>query len=495
MEHKAFARYFVSLTNRTDEEALVDEEHIVRDRKTFTKQMLRSFLKNTVAREAWTGAPWLVKLKLANEYRINTEIPHHLRYEQQVAQRKTNLTLKKGDYYDGTSGIISSFFAPQNRLPELKPKSHKSKNSQFNQFQRALANDPTFRFDREMLPMNEAQSIQFVNQTPNFPPIASRGQPKPPPMPPVKYPIEDLEVPLLPGTLHRPEMKYLAQDPPLPQKPSEGVGSGILMESVGPLLETWNTLNVYCEVYLLDSFTFDDYLEALQFKSDHVHCELLAEIHCAVLKKLVNDEKDLNGQVQVTLPVAPQEDSEGDESAHDRSTLPTPTPEPIPEPEIMTRTTRSSMAKNEAAEIKASAAIDTKLHRAAEVDQSVRGYGWRFRLRKRDFKDGRWVVIIVGLLNLLAVNERRRLKYEPKYDQRCDRILAKLAPLNMEPTEETAISQYASLNINLRVQILQVICMLSLETQAIRGYMEDCTLQMTQFRKEKIEQQRARKAA
>ena len=488
MERKAFARYFVSLIGRPDEEALVDEEHITRDRKTFTKQMLRSFLRNSVHRDAWTGAPWLVKVKLAHEYRINTDIPMHLRYEHQVAQRKVNLNLKKGDY-DGPT--ILSFFSGHGRLPELKPKSHKSKNSQqdagrsrqeqFLEYQRALAGKAGFGFDHGMPITSEAQFIQYFNQHPGYPLIAAKGIPKPPPPPPVKYPIEDLEIPPARNRPHRPELRFLTRERPPPYAQSlERTDNEILMSSVGPLLETWDTLNVYCEVFLLDSFTFDDYIEALQFKSEVVQCELLAEIHCAVLKRLVNDEKDLNGQVQVVLPVAAQEDSEEEESHED-------TNPPMPEPEIKPRTTRSSLAKSEAAEAKAAAAIDVKLHRAAEIDQSTRGYDWRSRLRKRDFKDGRWIVIIIGLLNLLTANPRLR--------KTCDEILAKLAPLNMPPSQETAISQYTRLDINSRVMILQILCMLSLETQAIRSYMEECTALMTQVRKEKIDQQRIRKTA
>ena len=433
----------------------------------------------------------MVKPRIAGEYRISTEIPIHLRYEHQVAQRKANLTMKKGDY-DGT---ILSFFSPQTRLPELKPKSHKSKNSQhdvarsrqeqFLDYQRALAGNPAFGFGRGIPVTNEAQYIQFVTQNPGFTSIAAKGQPKPPPPPTIKYPIEDLEVPPSRDSLRRPALKFLSQDTPSLDQPSDGAGNGISMESVGPLLETWDTLNVYCEVFQLDSFTFDDYVQALQFTSEDVQCELLVEIHCAVLKKLVNGEHDKNGQVQITLPVALQEESEEDESVHNSSTLQSPTPEPEVKP--IGRTTRSSLAKSEAAEIKTVSMVDAKQHRAGEIDQSTRGYDWRFRLRKRDFRNGKWIVIVVGLLNLLTAN--------PRLKKNCDEVLARLAPLEKNPTEEAAISQYASLDINLRVKILQILCMLSLETKAIRGYMEDCSYQMTDFRKEKIEQQRARKAA
>ena len=499
-ERKAFARYFVCLADRPSEEALVDEEHVVRDRKTFTKQRLRSFLKNTVSREAWTGAPWIVKAKIADEYRINTEIPNHLRYENQVAQRKANVSQKRGEF-DGT---LLNFYPPPGRLPELKAKGQKAKNAQiaqnaqlearsrqdhFIEYQRALAGNPAFgKIEQTARPV---QFTQFYNGQPGFAvngyhPIAAKGQPKPQPPPTPKYPIEDLEIPPARDNTVRPAMKFLSQDKPSPEKPPSDGRGGILMESVGDLLETWNTLNVYCEVFQIDSFTFDDYVEALQLTSEEVQCELLVEVHCAVLKKLVNDVNDKNGQVQVSLPEPAQPEGEEESSNHDSSNAHTPTPEPEVKPSR--RTTRSSLAKSEAAEMKesekenSSAMIDLKIHRAAEMD---RANEWKMRLRKRDLGDGKWVIIIVGLLNQLSGNARLR--------KSCDEILARLAPLDKEPTLDTAILQYAALDINLRVKILQILCTLSLETKAIRNYMEDCSNQMTDYRKDKIQVQRRRK--
>lgn len=500
-ERKAFARYFVCLTNRPSEEALVDEEHIVRDRKTFTKQRLRSFIKNTVSREAWTGAPWLVKAKIANEYRINTEIPNHLKHDHKILQRRANMSAKKGEQDE----VIVNVHPAPGRLPELKPKGSKSKNStqdparskqeQFSEYQRALTGNSAFA--KVAHPTRPNHFSQYSGEHPvfpagnGFPPLAAKGQLwPPPPPPPPKYPIEDLEIPPARDGNHRPLLKYLSEDTPTVHQRSDGAGSGILMESVGPLLETWDTLNVFCEVYQLDSFTFDDYIEALQFSSDEVQCELLVEIHCAVLKKLVNDANDKNGQVQVSLPELVRPESEED-STQDTSAIPTPTPEP--EIRHSGRTTRSSLAKSEAAELKASNAAnqsplsDPRLHRAAEIDQSTGTYDWKMRLRKRDFGDSKWIVIVSGLLNQLSGNPRLR--------KGCDEILSHLAPLDQSAVPETVISQYASLNINLRVKILQMLCMLSLETKAVRAYMEDCTIQMTEHRKEKIDVQRARKAA
>ncbi|KAL9129017.1 MAG: hypothetical protein Q9217_002419 [Psora testacea] len=493
IERKSFARYFCHIDQRPGDEALLDEDHISRERKAFTKQRLRSFLKNTVTREAWAGAPWLVKQKLADEYRINTEIPPHLTQDYQAKLRKNhNINGKKGDY----EGPIFNFQAygpqggPQYQL--LRPKGGKKPSAQEEQLQLQYSHFLQYHQPTANIPMQFAPGFQGISPghgvANGFPPIAAKGQSKPAAPPPPKYPIEDLEIPPARDGTHRPPLQYLSEETPTKGQVSNGKGTGITIESVGLLLETWNTLNVYCEVFQLDSFTFDDYVEALRFRSEDVQCELLVEIHCAVLKKLVNDVNDKNGQVQITLPDQ-LESEEGDSiTAESHQATPEPEPEAVKPP---ARSTRSSLVKSDAAELKEAtnglSLADTKIHRAAEMDHSTRGYDWKMRLRKRDFQDGRWVIIIVGLLNQLAGNALLA--------KTCNDILMHLAPLAGEPTAETALTQYQSLDINQRIQIIQILCMKSLETKVIKQYMEDCSLQMTEHRKEKNEVKRSWRAA
>lgn len=491
VERKAFSRYFVQLLTDSDEEALVDDDHIVRDRKAFTKQMLRSFIKNTVTREAWTGAPWLVKPKIAEEYHIDTLVPLHLQYGNKAAERKANAAAKKGEH----EGMYQ-FWASKG-LPELKPaiKGPKSrmtpdelaavKHEQFQEYQRALQGNPTF-----VLPKGAQATFDPFQYSPTtgvpytpFPHIVPKSFPKPPPPPPIKYPIEDLDVaPVRDGT-HRPALKFMSGDSP--NTSANTVDSPILMSTVGSLLETWNTLNVYCQVFLLDSFTFDDFVEAMQFSSAEVDCELFDEIHCAVVKKLVNGENDQNGAIQISLPDLPsvEEEEEHGSNVEGSSAISTPTPEPEGPTK---RTTRSSCNK---AEMKPpprsrSATADVRIHRGAEMFDE---YGWVQRLRKRDFRQGGWQLIIVGLLHQLAGR--------PRLEADCNEILKHLAPLDKEPNQQTAWMQYSTLDINLRAKALQIICMLTLETKAVKAFLEESSAQMTELRKIKIEHQRARKEA
>lgn len=506
-----FSRYFVSLDNRPTEEAVVDDAHITRDRKIFTKQVLRSFIKKSVTRESWTGAPWLVKPEYANLYHIDTRVPPNLRYENKAAERKQQQAQRKSvPEFDGT---VSSFQGdgPSKLLPELKPapKSHKSKAQQAAQAakqgknqmmltapQQAGPHPPQFiqhpqhppppphPFVSHTFPTNGGPPRFFHPPPPNFPftPVQQPMPAPPPPPPPIKYPCDDLDIPPRISYDPRPPMKFFSQDTPVPIDNHPAEGNGILMKSVGPLLETWDTLNVYCEVFKLDSFTFDDFVEAMQFTSEDVECELFVETHCAALKLLVQGESE-GGRVQIQLP---EMDPEVDEdSVMENSVIPTPTPEPEPKPSG--RTTRSSLAKAEAAALKEEAAKSPtpepkQTHLAAEF---VANFDWIGQLKKRDFKNGGWQAIIVGLLYQLSKN--------PRYEKSCGEILTQLMPVGKEPTHETARLQYNALDVNLRIQALQIICMLTAATRAIRGYMEECSEQMTAFRKEKINWQRERK--
>ncbi|THC99992.1 hypothetical protein EYZ11_000571 [Aspergillus tanneri] len=493
----AYATYLVKVLDRPNEEALLDQEHITRDRKTFTKQMLRAFIKNNVTRESWSGAPWLVKSSVAEEYRISTEVPKHLQYGAKVAEKKA---MKKADQ-EGFFG----FFASQ-QLPELKPalKAQKSKPSandmarskeaQFLEYQRSLNGNPTFVVNSKPSDASRSSKLQDAEKKPQSVPavVIKNEPPQPPSPPPIKYPIEDLDIaPDREKKKQRPPLQFVSIDETDEVEDDADLLYDELEEkSVGLLLETWNTLNVYCEVFQLDSFTFDDFFQAMRFSSEDVDCELFVEVHCAVLKKLVNAEKDEEGAVQISLPDLPEEDSEGSgsdgegEEEEDEEEEATPEPEPV----VTRMTTRSSLAKAEAENLKAnqsrSDSIEAKVHRASEL---FGDYSWINRLRRRDFRNGGWELVMAGLLHRLSVR--------PRMEKVCNEILKHLAPLDAEPTKATVQRQYSTLDVNLRIQALQIICLLSLETKAIRNYLEECSNQMTEFRKEKIEYQKARKVA
>ncbi|KAJ6441653.1 dolichyl pyrophosphate Glc1Man9GlcNAc2 alpha-1,3-glucosyltransferase [Purpureocillium lavendulum] len=470
-------RYLVESKADAEFEAMVTDEHICRDRGAFTKQMLRSFIKKTVNREAWNGAPWLVKEEYAGQYHIDTRVPPHLRYDTKLQERKQLQAQKRAATHD-----VNGLHAGPVRLPELKPapKSHKGKHGQ--QGGKGLK-----------WPAN--MSVNGANGSHADHPAPVREPTPPPPPPPPKYPIEDLQLEPKEGSV-RPPLKFMCRDAPVELRNGNTNHSGeptydhIDMASMGSLLETWDTLNVYCEIFQLDSFTFDDFVEAMSLASEEIPVQLFDEIHCSVLKILVDPEQE-GGKVRITLPELEEKDSEEDEDEDDMDETAEPTPEPEPKP--TGRATRGSLAKAEAERIAAEAAaaeeetLRAELESKHRAEELLREYDWIEHLRKRDFANGGWERIIVGLFHQLSKSERQ--------EKLCEELLLQLVPPETEPTQEVVRQRYAELDINFRVRALQLLCMLTMETKAVRGYMEDCSETMTKYRKERIEWQRQRKQA
>ncbi|KAI9894762.1 MAG: hypothetical protein M1814_002119 [Vezdaea aestivalis] len=498
----AHTTYYIQLRGSSTKDVNIDTKNISREKKNFTKQIIRAFLRNNLTREAWNGAPWLVKDDVAWRYRINTHVPAELRYQHKTAEKKAANQAQKKPESNGTTVTVASPKA-QTKLPDLKPasiKSHKSKQQQL--LGKAKQGGTVHLQNGSAPPTNghvqphhsqPAKGQQFIHfhtsagPSTGLAPLAAKTltiKPPAPPPPVIRYPIDDLDVEPKRDGAQRPALKYLSHETPLDTPRTKRDPNGLQLVSVGLLLETWDTLNVYCEVFKLDSFTFDDYVEALSYTSLQIESELVVEVHCAILKVLVDAESD-GGDINITLPdqEEEEEEDEDDESAQP-STVPTPTPEPE-ESKPVGRRTRSSLAKSEIEDAKRSRSHSSEvvIHRAAAM---LGDYSWTDRLRKRDFKDGGWEGIIVGLLY--------QLSSMPLHKEACETILAKLAPIDLEPNLDTAKSCYASLDVNTRAQILQIICMLTVGTKAIRNYMEECSEEMTVFRKQKIEFQRTRKA-
>ena len=494
LKKKAFSRYFVKLHDRPNEEALMDNDHVARSRRVFSKHMLRILLKNSLTRETWAGAPWVLKEKIANEYKIPVEIPTRLLQENRQAERKANLAMKREEQ----EGAFFQFHANQQMLPELKaakgPRSKLShqelqqqKHFSLQQYQEAIAAAQMQGFSGPHVPYSH-QSVPYAgnfHQYPAYPPLASRKpQMAPPPLPP-KGPLEDLDLEPKRITMIRPQLKFWvkpknAQNPNDPKTSYED--NGLAMRSIGPLLEVWNTLNVLCQPFLLDSFCLDDFFDALSLPSDVGDCDLLQEVHCAVLSLLVDED----GQLKVSLPEM-SEDDEDDEDEEDEDIKVEDSMLSTPLPDAPARSTRSSLAKQEAAalaEEKLRISPSSKLpkHRATEM---LSKRGWVERAAAREFDGGGWQIILVGLIHQLSL--------QPSLKQDCDAILAHLAPIDEEPTLQTARQQYASLDVNLRISALQIITILAPSTKTVRSYLEECSDEMTQMRKDKIEQQRKKK--
>lgn len=475
IERESITRYFVDVPQIPSRQALVDNKHIWRNRKSFTKHILRSFLKNTISRERWDGAPWIVKDHVAKQFHIDTSVPSHLRQEERTVEKRAYAALKKGQLDEAAL----RYFAGHTHFLSYKPppkgqKMIKLAGQQIEQYLYALAGDPNAFSPASgvkphvNLPFSSLLQETVVSKTT---PVKTKPVPVPPP---IKYPIEDLELLPKPTFIRKPQLKFLGSRAAFSQTDAESTlhFAEINRDSVGLLLEVWNTLNVHAEPFVLDSFTFDDFVDAMRFASLEIECELFVEVHCAVLKLLVSEQ----GDVAVKLPemLDDSENEDEGEAVPEHSTTSTSRPD-----------VGSPMADDDSGT--ANDMTDTQRfvqvpHRASEM---LAENTWVDRLKERDFKNGGWQTIVVGILNQLSGQESEA--------QICGTILAWLAPVHQSPTRNTALKQYVSLDVNLRIAALARLTMLAVGTKTIRNYMEECNELMTTYRKDKIEYQRDRK--
>ena len=486
LERPSFSRYSIAFTQEAQEDVSIDDADLIeRDRTSFTKHIIGCFIQDNATREAWNSAPWLVKDTVADQMRIDRQVPPHLQQVTKATKRKSAPD-QTHDSQDpaGLNFLLNppgpsdpKSFSKASKKKKKKKKATQRKTSLHHR--RALGVDE--HHDQGSIPKgagavhHAASDIGFTKD------IDDSSKPQAPS--PIKYPIDDLEVsPTRDGT-HRPSMKYLSQDLP------NGADNpfqlyGIKMRSVGPLLETWNTMNVFCQVLFLDSFTFDDYLECLHVTTATVECELFTEIHCALLKLLVEDESD-GGEILVTLPDFPEEGTVDEERSEIGGDLSSPQRQQQPGSKTSGPVSSACVSNDtESPESRPNRVNGANSHRASEVMGDL---DWIQRLQKRDFRHGGWEIIVVGLLH--------RLSLHPKHKVSCDEVLSHLVPANMEPSQETVQAQYAELDINLRVKILQMLCLLTVDLKSIRGEMESNNELMTEVRKEKMEWQRSRKTA
>lgn len=455
VQRAPFSRYFIKVHGAPGEEALLDDKHIRRDRKVFTKQNLRAFLKNSLQREPWSGAPWLVKEHLAIQYRLPMEIPQHLFQDAKLLAAKTQ---------------VFSMRPPKSKKPKGMPAAEyeRLRNQELHQIQQQ-------QMQQHIAGAHPAQMNRYQQQQAHHQ-MMNQTQPRPPPPPVVRYPIEDLDLAPKRNGATRPELKFFTEELTEYMRGGRKTAvEGIEMRSIGMLLEVWNTLNVQCEVYVLDSFTFDDFVDAMQYHEIDPPCELFEEIHCAVLKLFVDNEGKL---LVKDMPRKKIEETQEDDDTdmHDDSEVSTPLPD------VPARSTRSRLSHMEVVEPD-SPTVENR-NRAGEM---LGDRAWEDRLAARAFTNGGWQVIVVGILH--------QLSQVPLFKERCDRILAHLAPIDCKPTQETALEQYATMDINLRIAALQLLTVLTIRTDAIKDFLETCMDDMTDVRKRKMEHQREKKIA
>lgn len=532
----------------TGEESIIDESQLSRDRKYFTKIILRTFIKYSVHRDSWAGAPWLVKDEYAQKFRIDQTIPLNLqkhkgqpspnelkqqRIERRLQQKEEKLRVKQEKAREAKQVkqenklVLKEQHLLMQRQKQLLKQEQileaqrgKAKNQneldQINQQQKQLQEhqqqlkrqseqlqelsnstaEPGSRlaqlqtlqkefqeqnkqyessvdtpFDQQELVdllSNVATTPKRRGRAPNS--TANSGTATP-----MNEEVDDLRPQIVQDDLLFPFDYARALKRPAFQKVDF-----VPQELVSTLLETWLFMNIYSEPLVLDTFTFDDYIDVLRFDDTETECALLNEIHCALLCAFIGTE---NTELLVQLPDPPEDPRHFDEYSDEEE-------DEEDEEDDEKQDEANSQDKKENDEDsegeKESSPPEPETNKSEQY-AVFKNTDWKERLRRRLFKDGGWQQIIVGLLHSLL--------YVPQWKEDITAILDVLAPLEESVALYTCYAAYMEkLSIAHKVRIIQILCDLLHSSQLVRNYIDKCMEESIRIRRERLENLREYKA-
>lgn len=310
-------------------------------------------------------------------------------------------------------------------------------------------------------------------------------------------------------------------------------------------LECWAFLNIYHKVLKLDTFTFDDFIYAIGWNSDQFNdignCELLDEMFCAVLGGIISNEvpskkvsttTSADGEVTIsglliTLPpkniFQGKQPDQGDddedrgsdtENENEDNLLDKSDNESDSEKEKEKEMVKENEKENDNEKGKeddendddnddedadADAEDEDELDAKDGDDDGEEFYGhnaynvinyrntpWYDRLRKRNFKDGNWQCIMMGVFSMV--------EYVPAFKSIIDIVYKTLAPIdessrgNNNTTPTMVLNKfYEELNPSLRIQCLNLLITLLSGGKLVRSYIDECLDISTGLRRDRLD--------
>lgn len=512
----ADTKYLVS-TYGDGQQVIATNQQILRDRNHFTKWLIKTFIKLTVSRSHKVGAPWVVKERFAKKYRIEKEYPEDLKqyesstptgellYEgdierlqspsqetpepQKGKRQKTGKLLKKRATISAATAAMSVGEIYHTDSPDVKP---------------MAKNDPRQRFPTHHMP-TEVQTLLIENDGLSIQPSK-------------KTIVDDLSL--------RFDMQTTRPSPLLLELPPNGrilhsdIASKLELQlsthltsepdsvetidalakisslhnpylaSVQEALECWSFLNFFHSILKLDTFTFDDFVCAMSWNLSQYkelgRCVLLDEIWCAVLSGLISNESlkkaddPKNRIIQgltVTLPPTesainasrhsvPDLDDLGSDSEAENRIL--KSDDDVSDGENGTDIKEESNASRGNGDDEEDAQEDfEKEESAIDLILNYKGVSWLERIRKRNFKDGGWQCILLGVLSLLD--------YVEGYTDTIKEVMGGLiSEQNGSPSLTSILENfYSNLDVNTRMKALHILTSLLTNGTLIRKYLDE----------------------
>lgn len=312
--------------------------------------------------------------------------------------------------------------------------------------------------------------------------------------------LEDLLLPFK-DDIERPKWKQLSGFEKLPLD----IESNYKI-TLSNVLEVWMFINMFHEALVIDTFTFDDFLNAIQWKNSTEECPLLIEIFCSMLSCIMNEK----GEMLVNLPLDIERDIKMKERAIKRKAL-------LKEKEKKKQEEKQKklLETKNSVEIKDEGEAEEEEEEEEDDDgedgddedegddedsddddeqedinhnaYSILNYKkvpWRERLQKRDFKNGSWLIVLFGVFSTT--------EYIKEFKPDIVKVYELLAPLDDDtPTpEKLKINFYEKVSVDQRISILSILMNLLLNGNVIRQHIDHVVDKSASLRREKLEIQK-----
>lgn len=452
--------YTVDLIDDEDEPTggthITSSEKLSRDRLAFSKTILRKYLRDCILRAANIGAEWRVKEWLAVKYGIPLEPTDEI-MEKNEALKDAKLSKRKK--YLLTDAEDSSASTSK------KPKAEGKKLSAAAQRKADEAKKAALEKAKE------EERLRKKN---------------------LKYPIEDLELdPItrrellfkMPGELER------RKERPLPARGEHALP--VPEELFEAFLGTYYFLISKGKPLLLSPFTMDDYEQALHHRLSDPPCTLINEIHRTLINLIVRDGGSsliaqgsaLVASLDDAASAPPSTNGDADDQA--ASEAGSDVDELDPTPNGAPTNGNGNGASNHAD----AEAITGLLEAAHQLSK-----GWEKLIIRPDNRRERWENSLIGLIAARATSDLlpRRigiLSHLTAVEHAEGYIDGKFeAELYDTPSQ-----RYPLLTLADKLQILDFLCILAVETKPVKAFYDECEAQLTELRKEKIEVSRSKK--
>ncbi|KAF8167934.1 chromatin remodeling complex protein [Crassisporium funariophilum] len=226
-----------------------------RDRLSFSKSILRRFIRDCVDREAAVASPWTVKPSIARRYGVDSVMPEET--------RKGVETIKRGEI-DKRKKAWEEKEGPPTKKQKKMTAAQEERVRAFASAVEKREREAREKAEKQRLAKEEAERI-----------AAEKKKKKP-----IRYPTEDLDIRIADKDRKAGlrVMRPLANRACLPFNETPGTFEAFLM--------TWNFLVVYGQPLHLSVFSLDEFEHAIRHSAADQLCPLIAEIHSSLIYNL-----------------------------------------------------------------------------------------------------------------------------------------------------------------------------------------------------------------